>query len=679
MKIHNLIYTLLVAMAVFLLASCSPEDFGFGKKTYSPEDLVEGKAYTVTIEGNVLKLESKISDATSLWITPIGRSQEKAFTVELPFAGEYEVTFGVETPGGIVYGDPYKITLSQNDFSLLSDNKWFYLADKDYKTGDPLPSAETLAKGISKKWYPCDANYGVGQCTAPVMYIAPYDPDGDGKGFTAEEKDDKNVAYRDIVFGTGNWKPNWDPGFQSWLVPENDPYMDSYMTFSMDALNGCVATMYRGESGAKGASTGSNMVGKFNMNLNDKTKPLITFTDCYAMHNTGFDEVCSNYTQDIQIVELTPYVLQLVTKRTNSEGNWYICWNFVSEDVIATKGACIPKADQDLIETAKPKLPTFENIHTDLFTADINGDKYVGSKMTFTLDSETPYDFLWWNGSPNVKAWESVTGGKYNTTWAPALDDKALDNFELTISKASDGSYNYECGEADGKVKITENTLTFDKEISVFAVAGDKRTIELKGNQFYILGNSADDQYLTIGIPETKDENGQVNSYLVAKLAYKKIATGPTGPTKVAIDNSIIHNEGIMWVENGCLRVGFHHYGETGKGLFKDVKSVKLKKNQTITVTFKIKGGVTWSKTPKCALIDNNIKQTWEPGAYDLPDAVVVDTNGGETTVSLTNTTGSTQTFTATCLDLSIQLNGFGDYGGSTDNIDIEIVSCTIQ
>ena len=679
MKIHNLIYTLLAAIAVFLLASCSPEDFGFGKKTYSPEDLVEGKAYTVTIEGNVLKLESKISDATSLWITPIGRSQEKAFTVELPFAGEYEVTFGVETPGGIVYGDPYKITLSQNDFSLLSDNKWFYLADKDYKTGDPLPSAETLAKGISKKWYPCDANYGVGQCTAPVMYIAPYDPDGDGKGFTAEEKDDKNVAYRDIVFGTGNWKPNWDPGFQSWLVPENDPYMDSYMTFSMDALNGCVATMYRGESGAKGASTGSNMVGKFNMNLNDKTKPLITFTDCYAMHNTGFDEVCSNYTQDIQIVELTPYVLQLVTKRTNSEGNWYICWNFVSEDVIATKGACIPKADQDLIETAKPKLPTFENIHTDLFTADINGDKYVGSKMTFTLDSETPYDFLWWNGSPNVKAWESVTGGKYNTTWAPALDDKALDNFELTISKASDGSYNYECGEADGKVKITENTLIFDKEISVFAVAGDKRTIELKGNQFYILGNSADDQYLTIGIPETKDENGQVNSYLVAKLAYKKIATGPTGPTKVAIDNSIIHNEGIMWVENGCLRVGFHHYGETGKGLFKDVKSVKLKKNQTITVTFKIKGGVTWSKTPKCALIDNNIKQTWEPGAYDLPDAVVVDTNGGETTVSLTNTTGSTQTFTATCLDLSIQLDGFGDYGGSTDNIDIEIVSCTIQ
>ena len=679
MKIHNLIYTLLAAIAVFLMASCSPEDFGFGKKTYSPEDLVEGKAYTVTVEGNVLKLESKISDATPLWVTPIGRSQEQSLSVELPFAGEYEVTFGVETPGGIVYGDPYKITLAQNDFSLLSDNKWFYLADKNYKTGDPLPSAETLAKGISKKWYPCDASYGVGQCSGPVMYVSPFDPDGDGKGYTKEEENDKNVAYKDIVFGTGNWKPNWDPGFQSWLVPEDDPYMDSYMTFSMDAQNGCVATMYRGEAGKKGTSTGTNMVGKFNMNLNDKTKPLITFTDCYSMHNVGFDEVCSNYTQDIQIVELTPYVLQLVTKRTNSEGNWYICWNFVSEDVIKTHGECIPKAEQDLIEKIKPQLPTFENIHTDLFTADINGDKYVGSKMTFNLDSENPYDFKWWNGSPDVKAWENVIGGKYNTTWAPALDDKALDGFELTISKKSDGGYAFECGDVDGDVEITENTLTFSKEITVFAVSSDKRTIELKGKKFYILGNSADDQSLTIGIPESKDENGMVNSYLVANLAYKKIATGPVGPTKVAFDNSLIHEEGYSWKENGCLRIGFHHYGETGKGLFKDVKSVKLKKNQTITVTFKIKGGVTWSKTPKCALIDNNIKKTWEPGCFDLDDAVVVDTNGGETTVSLTNNTGSTQTFTSTCLDLSIQLDGYGEYGGDTGNIDIEIVSVTIQ
>jgi len=685
MKIHNHILTLLAALAMFLMASCSPEDFGFGKKTYSPEDLVEGKAYTVTVEGNVVKLESKISDCTPLWVTPSGRSTQQSLNLDLPFAGDYEVTFGVETPGGIVYGDPYKFNLAQNDFSLLSDDKWFLLADKEYKTGDPLPDAATLSAGVSKKWYPCDANYNIGRCTGPLMYVSPYDPDGDGEGFTKEEEDDKFRAYHDIFFGSDNWKPNWDPGMPNWLFPgeTEDGYLDSYMTFSMDAKNGCVATMFRGSSGTveapikKGSGIGTNMVGKFNMNLSDKTKPTITFNDCYAMHNEGFDEVCSNYTQDIQILELTPYLLQLVTKRTNSEGTWYIVWNFVSEDVRSSHGTCIPKADQDLIEKVGPKLPTFENIHTDLFTADINGDKYVGSKMTFNLDSETPYDFLWWNGSPNVAKWESVIGGKYNTTWAPALDDKALDNFELTIAKKSDGGYTFECGDVDGDVEITENTMTFSKEISVFAVSSDKRTIELKGKKFYILGNSADDQYLTIGVPESTDENGKVNSYLVAKLAYKKIATGPAGPTKVGIDNSTISEH--MWTENGCIRVGFHHYDVDGTGIFKDVKSVKLKKNQTITVTFKITKGIEWTKTPKCALIDNNIKKTWEPGCFDLDDAVTVNTNG-ETTVSLTNNTGSTQTFTATCLDLSIQLDGYGTC--NTDDwttVGIEIVSCTIQ
>ena len=38
---------------------------------------------------------------------------------------------------------------------------------------------ETLAEGVSKKWYPCDANYGIGQCSGYVMYLSPYDPDGD--------------------------------------------------------------------------------------------------------------------------------------------------------------------------------------------------------------------------------------------------------------------------------------------------------------------------------------------------------------------------------------------------------------------------------------------------------------------------------------------------------------------
>lgn len=82
------------------------------------------------------------------------------------------------------------------------------------------------------------------------MYLSPFDPDGDGAGYTEQEEAD--AVYKDIVFGTGNWKPNWDPGFQDWLISATDPYMDSYMLFSMDASGGCVATMYRGRTVRKG-------------------------------------------------------------------------------------------------------------------------------------------------------------------------------------------------------------------------------------------------------------------------------------------------------------------------------------------------------------------------------------------------------------------------------------------
>lgn len=659
----------LMASVMLLFTACSPDDYEFGGAQYSSEDLTSPEAYTVTIDGNRVRLKSNITGCSPLWITPSGRSQEAELTLELPFAGDYEVTFGADTRAGAVYGKPYKFTIEKNDFSMLSDARWFYLADKNFKKGSEMPDAETLATGVSKKWYPCDKDYGLG-CTGPVMYMSPYDPDNDGAGFTAD--DETNLVYKDITFGRENWAPNWDPGFQSWLIPETDPYMDSYMEFSLSANGGCTAKMYRGESGTKGASTGTNMTGSFNLSFLGST-PSMSFTDCYAMHNVGFDAVCSNYTQDIQVIELTPYYLTFVTRRTNSEGNWYIVWNFVSEEVIKTNGECIPKEDTGLIEKSEPVLPTYNNLITDLFTAESNGVTYVGSQMTYTINADTPYDWLWWNGSPNVNTWQSVTKGEYTANWAPAAGDE-IGDYELVISKASDGTYDYTSGDTEGKVLISGNKLIFDKEITILTAANSFRSISVTGKTFTVLGCEPGES-LTIGVPSSANENGNVDSYLVAHLDYKKIGGAVTGPTEVPL-NTNYSDEGITWIENGCVRLAFHHYGEGGKGIFKDAAKVRLRKDQTIKVTFKLKPDViTWTKAPKCALIDNNIKTTWEPGCFDLADAVTVNLNG-ETTVTLKNTTGSTQTFVPTCLDLSIQFDGYGE--GDYANM-FESVSCVIE
>ena len=680
MKLNHYIYSLIAGL-VLMLSACSPDEYDMGKKTYVSDDLAEGIAYTVTIAGNQVRLKSNITGCTPLWVTPQGRSQESELAIELPFAGSYEVTFGVETPGGVVYGEPYTFSLAQNDFSLLEDEKWFLLSDKNFKSGDALPDAETLAEGVSKKWYPCDANYGSGQCSGPVMYLSPYDPDGDGAGYTQDDVD--NGVYKDIVFGTGNWKPNWDPGFQSWLIPATDPYMDSYMTFSMDAVNGCVATMYRGESGEKGSSTGANMKGKFNMNLTEKTKPTISFTDCYSMHNVNADDMCANYTQDIQIIELTPYILQLVTKRTNSEGNWYIVWNFVSEEVIETKGECIPKEDSGEIEKVAPVLPTFDNLLDDLFTTEINGVTYVGNQMTFNLDTEAPYDWLWWNGSPNVQKWESVTGGVYNDSWAPAAGDE-MEDFELILSKASDGSYNYEFGETSGKVSVAKGVITFDSEITLLTASSDQRTVAVTSKEFTVLAMEAGET-LVIGVPESKDENGVVNSYLVANLLYKKISGGTEGPTEIKVDNSKVQ---IIFGDGNADRLRLQLYNPWGGDVEWpiDITKVKLKKNQTLKIQYKVLSGITWNDgaKPKTVIMDNNIGNSWEDACYQLEHAASFDTTVGATqVVTVTNTTGATVTYDgSSCICIGIQNKGLATVAVTEDgqpDVQIEVISMTIE
>ena len=213
-----------MAIVMMIITACSPEDYGFGSAQYTAEQLVAPSAYEVTVEGNRVHLKSNLQGCTPLWVTPNGRSQNADYYIDLPFAGEYEVTFGAETRAGAVYGEPYKFTISDNDFTMLSDPKWEYLAG---------------GVGKSKKWYPVCKDFGVGKTTGPMTYVTPDDVMNDGSGNS------------DLAFEA--WAPNWDPGIQSWLIAEDAPYMDSYMEFGLDAKNGCTAKMYRGEQGVKGA------------------------------------------------------------------------------------------------------------------------------------------------------------------------------------------------------------------------------------------------------------------------------------------------------------------------------------------------------------------------------------------------------------------------------------------
>lgn len=611
----------LAVAALLMLGSCTPDSHSLDSLSLQPSDLTHGSAFSVSVDAqNTVTLKSLLDKSYNCyWIHPNGRAQGPVATLQLPFAGKYDVTFGVDTRGGVVYGDPYQFEVTTNNMALLADPLYTYL---------------TGGVGKSKKWVPVDKDYGVGQCTGPVMYCNPDDVLNDGSNST------------DI--GINNMKPNWDPGFQSWLIPADDPYMDSYMIFSLDDVNGCSITEYRGEAGAKGSSTGTTSTGKYTLNVSDKNHPTLSFSDTYSMHNVGFDDVCSNYTSNIIITELTPYMLQLATMRTNSEGPWWIIWNFIAADV-QDGTVVIPSDDVNYLNPSTPVLPTISDLKTKIFTTDINGVEYEGAEMTFQVVGDAPYDWMWWNGGSS--AWESVTGGNYGTNWAPKADEDVVTENELTLTKK--GSFTY--GNQAGSYTIDEGKIIFDQEVSFFTVTGDARTIEVKGTEWQVFKCDPGSE-LVLGVANGKDTNGNINNYLVANFSYKAVGGGQTGPVNVPFDAAKVNN----YIEaDKYFRCQLYNPWGGGNDAI-DPANVKLKKDQKINVTVKL-SGFTFSQTAKMVLCCNRgNEQGWEPDCFGYARAI--DVNGdGTYTVSWTNDTGSTVKWDdgISALTITMQFDGY--------------------
>lgn len=619
--------------------ACSPDDHELAGPVVSADELVEGIAFSVTPDSNdpnTIHLKSLVKGATPVWQTPSGMSQSPEFDIQFPFAGDYELTFGVMTQAGTVWGEPYTITVTSNNFGLLSDPIWTNLAGGVDENG----------QGNPKKWVPCNGNYGIGGCSAPVMYMSPDD-------------------YPEPVFGYGNWMPNWDPGFQSWLIPADDPYMDSYMTLSLDPSKGCVVEMMR-----KSADGEEHISGKFNLNVSDPKHPMITFLNgAYSLHNTGFDGVCSNYTNDIRIIECTPYLLQIATMRTNSEGPWWIVWNFISEE-LKNDPSILPSEGPDLIEGTPVKEPEYDDLATSLFTISGSDASYVATQTTFLLDEETPYDYMWWN--PASAAWEWING--YGSSWAPAYTGG--DDFALTLNKNGNAELENVEGGASAKFTIEGNKVVFDNEITLLT-AGN---VSITGKEFTVMKCSADDNEVVFGIPVEKDAAGAYNKYLCAKMTIKPISGGATGPVSVRVDNSVLE----AYLDGGnynSYRIELYNPWGGDKTWPVDVTKLKLKKNQTLKIAFKL-NGATWKTAPKVVLCHNIGAGLW-PGtdgaAFSDPSAVELNTSG-ETVLSFVNTTGATATFEGlSCLSICIDQKGNADSPLDEDgNLDANVVTAEI-
>lgn len=638
--------------ALLSLQACSPDEYSMDSMKYSAENLTQGSAYTVSADANdpnLIHCASNLSGVQSIWETPNGRFIGKSCDLSLPFAGDYWIVFGVMENGGVAFGDTCKFTVSTNNFTSLTDQLWTNL---------------TGGIGKSKKWVPVNKDYGVGQCTAPVMYMSPDDVQNNGKGI------------KDLKLNNGgkdNWSPNWDPGFQSWLIPADSKYLDSYMTFSLSEANGCTIECYQGEKDVTSK-------GKFNFNISDKQAPLISFMDgAYSMHNASFDDVCANYTSDIKIIELTPYMLQIATMRTNSEGPWWLVWNFIAADV---HDGIVEIPNDNVLESAPVVAPVIDDLETKLFTIEGDNGTYLASSVTYLFNEDKAYDYYWWNGANGAWTEREV----YGNDIYPKVD---VSDFALTLTKNGGNiTFEEEATGAKGIAVIEGSKIKFMSEPDAAGVQmevpvkffnnGSTAAIETAELQV-VLADPANSKFF-FALPDTKDASGVVNQYIVANLTQKSIFAAPTGPVAVAVDNEKTE---IFIEADKYLRCQLYNpWG--GKNECLDINKLVVKKDQKITIKFKV-SGVDWTADPKAVLCDNALVNIWEPDAFNHKSAIALNKDG-ENTITVVNETGAKFKYSdgTSALAICIQLAGYGTIPGATadnaaEGVKFEIISLTIE
>ncbi|GAF03818.1 hypothetical protein [Saccharicrinis fermentans] len=342
----NINKILLLLIAVFLMASCTPDEFDLGTKDISKEDLVEGIAYTIEHDvdnPNIIYLTSLMdSKYTPLWNHPQGRSQENKVTLKIPFAGEYDVQFGVQTRGGYVYGDTVRFSIDQMYAGFIDNELWTYL---------------TGGVGNKKTWRLDYGDYGL--AAGPLTYCEPH------------------TTWTEWQAGTAaiGWAPSWSDN--QWIIEEADK--DSRMTFSL--IDGAVMTTHK-------VTEGLDEVGTFLIDVDNHT---ITTTDATILRSNNFIANASNWNSDLVILELTENQLMIGVRRTNEEGDYLYAWNFVSDDYAENY---VP---EDLPDP-EPTLP-------DGWLDDVS--KVVSYDINWVLSAETPFNWANLSGTLLNADWVS--------------------------------------------------------------------------------------------------------------------------------------------------------------------------------------------------------------------------------------------------------------------------------
>ncbi len=410
-------------MAIFVFAACSPEDYSLGNIDVKSGDLVEGIAFKIEHDKtnpNIVYL-TNLMDAryTPLWVHPQGRSQEKVVTLKIPFAGTYEVQFGVETRGGAIYGEKATFVVDDMYAGFISDEMWTMLAGGAGKEKTWLLDLDKdkLSRHFLGPIYFFTGTYGWDN-----LHTA------NGDNYLDADVWDWKKAITPLGNADGSaaeWYWLADYAGNSWMC---DPADFGTMTF--DLKNAANVTVDQQAYGL-GTHKGTFML--------DTEKHTIGFTDAFPLHDSNHDNEVKT-ALEYRILYLSENFMQIMVVPSGT------CYNYISKEY---RDNWVPSDQPD------PEPPYNGNANEDLTTSTTTTKKWK-------LSVNSPYN--WTNLAGGfLNSW-SKTEDYTASGWAP-YNASLIKNISLSMSRTSNAGGEYVF--TDGDSKEIKGTYTIDEKNNV--------------------------------------------------------------------------------------------------------------------------------------------------------------------------------------------------------------------
>lgn len=453
-----------------LTASCSPDANELGSMDVTSAQLAAGQGFTINVDQstNLVTFQSQMPSSYSVYWefgpkpaadeapSVSGTSTNSTYKVGIAFDGEYYVRMGVETRGGLVFGEPEYFTIDNMNPNLISDETWTMLTGGvgHSKTWvlDLDPNDGSALKFGGPKWF-----YTSGQNWDSFHNAA-------GENYIDADAWDASTAIDPSVSGEWYWAADW--AGNSWICGLAD-----YGEMTFDLINGANVDV----NGNKGA---------FNMDIDAHT---ITFTGVVPLScgtEGSITTLCPSGTY--KIIYISENALQILFDGGPAPAETPFTMNYISKEYKenyvppVVTDITLPEGWKDYIEPFNQKTTSYKFSEEEPYLWCALDGTFINRESPFGINENIMEASIELNNAEKTFKIVDIDGNETEGTYK--LDDKGKFTF------SSFPSFNISQGPEVKFASSTRQLQVINYELD--DMSGDIVDLYLGSTQYDAQGNA---------------------------------------------------------------------------------------------------------------------------------------------------------------------------------------------